>query len=94
MVQQFTREGNILTLYLNPFPMGEKAKTTCKFCLHLSTKNPYSCSGVPSGALPEVLASALTISMTSAFSSAGNKLGTSQVFRRLFMSSTKDSCFI
>jgi len=42
IVQQFTKLGNILTLFLNASPIGEKAKTMCRLLLHLSTKKAYS----------------------------------------------------
>ena len=54
----------------------------------------YNYAIVPSTAFPSNLASFLTNSINSAFSSAGNKFGTSDVFNKLFISSTKLSSFI
>jgi hypothetical protein len=93
IVQQFTSEGNIRTLFWKASPIGEKANTILKLFLHLSTKYLYNYSGDPSP-FPSFLASALTISISSPFSSGGNKLGTSQVLSKLLISSINDSYLI
>jgi len=91
IVQQFTSDGNILTLVRKASPIGEKHSTICKFFLTLSMKYRYIYAGVPSFDLPSAFAATRIFSKTSAFSSAANKLGTSKVFSKLFMSSTNDS---
>lgn len=85
-MQQLTNEGNILTLVLKDYPIGLNAKTMCRFLLHFYTKKLYNWLGVPYFNLFSAFAIGLTFYIIYAFSSEGNKLGTSYVLSKLLMS--------
>ena len=94
IVQQFTKEGNILTLVRKASPIGLKHRTIWKFLFTTSTKNWKSWAGEPSSPLLSYFSKGRTFSIISALSSVDIRLGTSEVLRRVLMSSTKLSIFI
>ena len=89
MVQQLTKEGNILSLLLKASPTGLMHTTVCKLYLHCSTKKSYKSDTLLS--LPTRFALGLTISRMLMISSFGYKFGISPVLRMLLMSSMNDS---
>mmetsp|Transcript_7047 Transcript_7047/g.26633 ORF Transcript_7047/g.26633 Transcript_7047/m.26633 type:complete len:341 (-) Transcript_7047:3498-4520(-) len=94
IVQQFTRDGNFRNRVLNASPTGEKHNTVCRFRRHSFTKNlNFSADGAFSST-PAFFARTVTKSAICATSSLAKRLGTSPVFKTLFMSSRKLSNLI
>ena len=91
-MQQFIILGNYLHLFLNKSPTGENASTICKFSLQVCTKNAYTYSLL--SPLLASLALAPISSQIDTFSSYGKRFGISPEFKRLFISSRKDSLTI
>lgn len=87
IVQQFTRAGNILSLFLKASPTGDKHNTIDKLSLIFEIKYLYQSS------IPNQSVSSYNSLIISSFSSDSHKLGTSPELNTL-LTSSKNISFV